>query len=584
MTIPVVQKQSKEWQSLIVDVCASISKLTGNIMSEKQWPMVETRLRRRFLELKITTPEEYKEYWKKNNVQENNQLIGLLTTHFTSFFREFPHFEWISKDLPNMVASARKEGRNTLKFWSAAASKGQEVWSLCMWLDFHLSKIDPKMNWMVYGSDIDPVSIKEAENGVYHRRELETAPRHLWEKHWIRGTGDISDWYKIKANLKAHTKFQTNNLLNISMPNNEKFDLIMCRNVLIYFDRANQEKISLSLLKYLTPNGTLITGMSESLSGMGLPIRGLSASVYKPQTAPVIELVEIPKSKERPLALPVPMKILCVDDSPTVISILKKILSTPEFEVVGIAQNGEEAIQKMEQLKPDAITLDLHMPIMDGLEFLKKSGAARKIPVVLVSSVGREHGQLMGPLQEQGVSDYVEKPTLTNMKIMGDELIQKLKMAWITKKTFPGVQSIPVKSSFKQRPCGHIAFNFAGSDKNNLIHVLSQQKWTGDELSFFFHGTVTDLSSIQLLIGQHVKAAAKLNFLATSQSKNTSEISVCLHFRGGEIGVLKQCQKGHAFTVIEESSVLDQDVSSHANDISPVTSFSYLVDKFLTGE
>ena len=276
------------WNNLIQDVAVVMSKETGNVMGEKQYPMIESRLKRRCTELKITHPADYKQYWTQHQTEENKHLIGLLTTHFTSFFREYSHFEWLAGELPSIVAHAKKEGRSTIKLWSAACSKGQEVWSLCMWLQFHMPKIDPSMSWQVYGSDIDPVSVKEAENGVYHRRELETAPRHLWEGYWIRGKDEISDWYKIKSDLKSKTKFFTMNLLKPTVE--EKFDVIVCRNVLIYFDRDNQENIAKSLLKRLTPEGTLITGMSESLSGFGLPIRGVAPSVYKPQSATVVSL------------------------------------------------------------------------------------------------------------------------------------------------------------------------------------------------------------------------------------------------------------------------------------------------------
>lgn len=412
-----------EWNELIKDVCTAVNKLTGNIMSEKQWPMVESRLRKRIRELNLTTPGEYRDHWKKNQHGEDNYLTGLLTTHFTSFYREFSHFEWIAHELPNMVAQARKEGRNSLKFWSAASSKGQEVWSLCMWLSYHLPKIDPKMDWTVLGTDIDELSIKEGENGVYHCREIETIPYHLWEGHWVRGKQEISDWYKAKPSLKSHTSFKTMNLLNISHPQQEKFDLIMCRNVLIYFDRSNQEKIARSLLRHLTPGGTLISGMSESLSGFGLPIKGIAPSIYKQSS---LEKGSI--SVARPPLTAAPIRVLCVDDSPTIIAILKMMLIPPEFEVVGTAGNGEEALKKFKALKPDAITLDLHMPVMDGLNFLRVSGAAQQVPVVVVSSLERNHAELVAPLQAQGVCDFVEKPSLSTISEIKDELTQKLKV------------------------------------------------------------------------------------------------------------------------------------------------------------
>lgn len=572
------------WGNLVDDICLEVSKLTGNVMAEKQRPMVESRMRRRCLDLKLNTPYEYKDYWKSNLDSENKVLIGLLTTHFTSFFREFLHFEWLAEELPHLVASAKKEGRNTLKFWSAACSKGQEVWSLCMWLQHHMSKVDPSMKWEVHGSDIDSVSVKEGENGVYHRRELETAPKHLWEGHWVRGKGEIADWYKVKSELKSKAHFQTQNLLQLSRPMSEKFDVVMCRNVLIYFDRANQENIVKSLLRYLTPQGALITGMSESLSGYGFAIKGVAPSVYKNQTATIEPVIEKKSTAAAPISLPVPLRVLCVDDSPTVITILKKVLKAPEFEVVGVANNGQEAMEKVKTLKPDVITLDLHMPIMDGPTFLKQSGAASSIPVVVVSSVDRDHAPLIAPLQDLGVCDFVEKPTLGNINEIADELAQKLKMGWLAKKKNPQATRSEVSSvsSFKQRPTGHIIFNFSPMDERNVLQVLGEQKWMGDELTFFINGPVTP--AIKEKIQLKLPAGTRTNFLTVGDRFPISgKKAVWLLYKGANTFALKLNKKSEDFLVLEEHFP-DLGLKDEADDILPATSFSYLVDKLLGGK
>ncbi len=576
--VAALKDSTHTWESLIQEVATVMSKETGNIMGEKQFPMIESRMKRRCSELKITSPSEYKKYWSAHFVEENKHLIGLLTTHFTSFFREFSHFEWIAKELPTIVAFAKKEGRTTIKIWSAASSKGQEVWSLCMWLQFHMPKIDPSMNWQVVGSDIDPVSVKEGENGVYHRRELETAPRHLWEGHWVKGKGEIADWYKIKSDIKAHARFQTMNLLNVQM--NEKFDVILCRNVLIYFDRQNQENIAKSLLKHLTPEGTLITGMSESLSGFGLPIRGVSPSVYKAQTASVIPL-PVKSTTTSTLEIPKPLKVFCIDDSPTVLTILKKILRAPDFEVIGTASDGKDAMAKLATLKPDVITLDLHMPVMDGPTFLKQSDIAKKIPVIVVSSVGREHAPVMNQLSGTGVSDFVEKPTLTNIKEIGEELAQKLRMGWLTKKNNVKAGQLTV-AAVKKRPAGTILFSFGPRDEKNILHVLNEQKWENDELIFCMNGNLSQMEDFRKSVRTSAYKAKNITFITRSEIPQRSALpSIWLHFKDGSFEFVKSHKKSTDFTVVEELTI---GASEHVDDESPVTSFSYLVDKLLGGE
>lgn len=580
-----LKKPVYDWSDLIPEICQVIGSLTGNMMAEKQLPMVESRMKRRCLDLKMETPSDYKAYWKSHYDEENKYLIGLLTTHFTSFFREFSHFEWLAQDLPRLISVAKSEGRKTIRIWSAASSKGQEVWSLCMWLDLHMPKIDPSMDWKIMGSDIDASSVKEAMNGVYHRRELETAPRHLWEGKWVKGKGEIADWYKIKPELKARASFQCMNLLSLTLPANEKFDVIICRNVLIYFDRENQTKVAQSLMNHLQPQGVLITGMSESLSSHGLKLKSMAPSIYVPQGVVSATLSKTEKVEAAPktLTLPKPMRILCVDDSSTVITILKRILTAPDFEIVGVATNGQEAIEKWKSLKPDAITLDLHMPIMDGPTFLKESNAAKTTPVVVVSSVGRDDNSMVGPLFERGVSDFVEKPTLENMSKIAEELSQKLKMGWMTKNKNMVVTSTPsAESTRSSRPNGHIIFNFGPKDEDQLIQTLKQQDWKGDELTFVGDLSSSNLLSLELKIKIYTKNAKKTRFITRADSSLTSSLPcLWLHFKEGSETGVKIYRNKKDFLVVEET--VSKSLQESANDVSPITSFSYLVTKFLKG-
>lgn len=572
-------KITNDWEQLVKDISEAITKLTGNVMEAKQRPMVESRLKRRCLDLRISDPNEYRNYWKQHQEEENKILIGLLTTHFTSFFREFAHFEWLASELPSLVSNARKEGRDCLKIWSAAASKGQEVWSLCMWMEHHMPKIDPTMKWTVMGSDIDEASIKEADNGVYHRRELETAPRHLWESHWVRGKAEISDWYKVKPSLKAHAEFRTMNLLDLTLKKDELFDVIVCRNVLIYFDNKNQEKIVLSLLKYLRPNGTLITGLSESLGGYGLPIRGVSPSVYKRQEATVMELPK--KSIPTTEAIPSPLKVLCVDDSATILSILKKILRPPQFEIIGTAKSGLDAIEQLKTLRPDVITLDIHMPEMDGPTFLQTSGVASRIPVIVVSSVGREHSSLIEPMKNLGVMDFVEKPSLTNVDQIGEELSQKLKMSWLNRKNISVTNTRQVVREEK-RPHGAIIFNFGSGDELKVQKILNEHDWDKDHIIFKFNGPSFP-ESFKERIQLALRKAEKVDYTLARESTYTAKTSVMwLGFSSGDYQQMRLKRRNSEFMVVEENA--PQGVKSEASDISPTTSFNYLINKFFRGE
>jgi chemotaxis protein methyltransferase CheR len=123
-----------------------------------------------------------------------------------------------------------------------------------------------------------------------------------------------------------------------------------------------------------------------------------------------------------------PIRVLCVDDSPTILALLKQILASKfGFEVVGTAMNGLEAAAKVKELNPDVMTLDIHMPEQTGIEYLEKNFNSKHPPVMMITSVSRDDSAMAGKALSLGAGDYVEKPALTNIAERGDEIRAKLK-------------------------------------------------------------------------------------------------------------------------------------------------------------
>lgn len=566
-----------QWMSVVIEISTVIGSITGNVFSDKQYPMVESRLKRRCSQLKLQTASEYRSHWKTHQKEENEVLVGLLTTHFTSFFREFVHFEWLATELPFLIEMAQKEGRKQLRFWSAACSKGHEVWSLCMFLDYELKRMKSTIDFVVYGSDIDDTSVEEAQNAVYHRRDIETAPRHFWEQNCVRGKGDISDWYKIKTALREKTKFFKMNLLNPDLPHSEKFDVIFMRNVLIYFDKDNQIKICKTVMSHLKEHGTLVTGVSESLSGFVPDIKTCGPSIYKKTNAPVAKPSAVPQ--EAAVSVPKPLKVFSIDDSPTVITILKKILAAPDFEIIGTAVNGEDAIEKLKTLKPDVITLDLHMPIMDGPTFLLKTDIARRIPVVVVSSVDRED-PIISKINNAGVTDFVEKPTLTNMAMIGEELSQKLISGWKVMKKGELKGSLSHSIHKKKRGATAVIFNFGPGDEEKVVHVLKELPSGLDHPRLLFNGTDLKMKeSKDKLKRLHIGVPEIDNIFM--RDKLPKLPVVWLHFANGSSETIRRKSLETDYLLIEEKK---GSIDLSGDDISPYTSFSYLIDKVVGGD
>lgn len=432
---------SQDFLRLIEKVSNVVHKISGNRLGDKQAYMVETRVKKRMMELGLKTPDEYFKYIDQNIDHESYILVGLITTHHTFFFREFPHFEILKNKLPDLIAGVKKRGDKNLYIWSAACSRGHEVYSLAMFLDFYLPQIDPTISFKILGTDIDGESVKIASNGVYHYNEIKEIPMNFLGTHWAKGTGEISMYSKVKSSIKLKCEFKPGNLLKVyEAVKDQKFDVIFCRNVFIYFEASQIEAISKDLLARLHPHGIYFSGISEPLSGMKLEIQSIGPSAYIHKQAATANLSVGSAKNVIPLrpavssVVPVNnlppqiLKVMCVDDSPSILTLLKKVL-TPEFgfEVVATAINGKDAMEKLKNVKVDLMTLDIHMPEMDGVTYLEKNHNSSHPPVMIISSASRSDSDTAMKAFKFGASDFVEKPALANLEERGEEIRTKLR-------------------------------------------------------------------------------------------------------------------------------------------------------------
>jgi chemotaxis protein methyltransferase CheR len=418
----------------IEEIARIAQDVTGVQLSARHRPMIQSRLQRRIDELGVTGLAGYLTHLKANFKDERKFLVALLTTHHTYFFREIAHFEYLRDEgLRAMVTALRAQGRRELRIWSAACSRGQEAYSLAMWILPWLKSNAPDISLKIFGSDIDADSVRIAKNGVYAKGDLDGAPLALLADHWSKGTGDIANFVKARDSLRRSVEFGVESLFELG-PAGEKFDIIFCRNVFIYFNPEQITSIGRELARRLQPHGLLFVGISESLSGLGLEFDPTAPSAYRLRGAKVASpaaSAPAPAAASRPVAAPpAKIRVLCVDDSPTILTLLKKILTeTHGFQVVATALNGKEAAEKMKAGGIDLVTLDIHMPEMDGIQYLTSHFRAGHPPVVMVSSVSRENAGLATKALELGASDYVEKPSLADLNERAEEIRFKLKTA-----------------------------------------------------------------------------------------------------------------------------------------------------------
>ncbi len=414
-----------EWKKILPKIIKIVYDETGNQLTEKNYPMIQNRLLKRFSILGIKEPASYLDYLEKNLVTEKRMLISCATTHHTFFFREYFHFEDIEYKLINNILNHKKD--KTIKIWSAACSLGQEAYSLAMF--FNKLKTQNKLkdfDYKILGTDVDYESVQYAQNSVYEFKELSQVPLYYVHGNWLRGKGELSSFVKPKSHIKNSITFEVANLLKLDNQfTKEKFDIIFCRNVLIYFNQQQVSQIINSLLSRLSDYGIMVLGISESILGYNLPVNLVSNSIYCHKNFDF-------DNKEKAIVQELPkksiIKILCVDDSPTILMLLKKILKKDKgFEVVGTALNAQEARSILKTLDVDIITLDIHMPGETGIEYLRKDfKKGIHPPVLIVSSVERDGTNVVKEALDLGASDYVEKPDIKNISDSEEEICFKI--------------------------------------------------------------------------------------------------------------------------------------------------------------
>ncbi|ENN96249.1 MCP methyltransferase, CheR-type [Methanocaldococcus villosus KIN24-T80] len=219
-------------------------------------------IRRIRVRMKATKCQSFKEYYEylKTHKEEHEELANTLTVNVTEFWRDITVYKEIMKIIDNWVAdrSIRK-----LRIWSAGCSSGEEPYGVAIILNEAIEKHKRKLLLAsIIGTDIDKEVLNKARIGIYHIKQLKNLPPHIIEKYFIKLN---EEEYQIKQIIKKYVKFQLHDL--IKDPPLKNMDMILCRNVIIYFDKKIQEEIFLKFYEALNPGGFLVLGKTEILHG-----------------------------------------------------------------------------------------------------------------------------------------------------------------------------------------------------------------------------------------------------------------------------------------------------------------------------
>ncbi len=237
----------------------------GIALAEGKAALVYSRLAKRLRSLGLRSFREYCALVEDSNeVDERQAMMAALTTNVTRYFREPHHFDHLRDVvLPPLVDRARKGGK--IRLWSAACSNGQEPYSMAITVLAALPEA-ANLDVKILATDIDPNMVAEGRAGIYREEAIAPVPvdlRRRWFKKPATGAGDR---WEVADELRALVAFRELNLIG-DWPMKGKFDVIFCRNVVIYFDEPTQERIWSRFAPMLNPGGTLYIGHSERVTG-----------------------------------------------------------------------------------------------------------------------------------------------------------------------------------------------------------------------------------------------------------------------------------------------------------------------------
>ena len=254
-----------------------ITKNFGIKLPEAKKVMLQSRLQKRLRKLNITSFEKYFEYlFSKGNEQEIINMIDVVSTNKTDFFREPQHFTFLNDEiLPELIHK-----RDLIKVWSAGCSSGEEPYTLAILLSEFLQNYK-NLTYSIFASDISLDILQKAANAIYKEEKVAEMPIELKKKYLLKSKDRTKPTIRIIPELRTKVKFNRINLMDENYNIDTIFDIIFCCNVLIYFDRTNQENIINKLCKNLVVGGYFFIGHSESLLRMDLPLRQIKPTIFQ---------------------------------------------------------------------------------------------------------------------------------------------------------------------------------------------------------------------------------------------------------------------------------------------------------------
>jgi len=243
--------------------------------------LVKARLGKRLREENFRSFSEYYKYvTTREGTDELITMIDSISTNLTYFFREESHFQRLQAIVQSLLNNPTKQNRTMppIRIWSAGCSTGEEPYSLAITVKESLNGFP--VNVKIMATDISTRVLKIAGSGVYPIEKTKNIPQPILKKYFQKGQGQWDGYIRIKKEISDMIDYSRYNLMETPSPNHE-FDIIFCRNVMIYFDKQTQASVVNKFYNCLDKGGYLFIGHSESLTGMEHAFKYIEPSVYR---------------------------------------------------------------------------------------------------------------------------------------------------------------------------------------------------------------------------------------------------------------------------------------------------------------
>ncbi len=256
-----------------------IERELGIKMPAAKRVMLESRLSRRLRLHKFTAYEPYVDYVfsDEGSRSELIHMIDAVTTNKTDFFREADHFDYL---LNNVLPGKATSLAEPFRIWSAGCSTGEEPYTIAMVLEEH-RRVDPSFHYTILATDISTKVLAKAMDAVYEDEKVAPVPVDYKKRYLLKSKDPTKKIVRVKPELRQRIDFRRLNFMDDEFGIRERFDVIFCRNVIIYFDRPTQERLIGKFRDHLKSGGILFLGHSETMTGMNVAFRTLAPTVYR---------------------------------------------------------------------------------------------------------------------------------------------------------------------------------------------------------------------------------------------------------------------------------------------------------------